>query len=109
MSKGTPVRSIRIGSDLWAVMNEVIGQVNERRKEQPYDVSAFVRAAVRDKIAHIMRSRKKGKGKPAPITDPLDQADEPIVLIEPGNLDEELLACGIPPNNYPDGLPQGRV
>lgn len=61
MSKGTPLIAVRIHPQLYAEMEATIERANLYRIEEAYDVSSFVRTAIREKIAHMKRSRRTRK------------------------------------------------
>jgi len=66
MSKGSKIVPVRIPDDLFVRMINQIGTTNERRKEEPFDVSSFIRQAIEDKLDHCSRSRcwRKKRGLP---------------------------------------------
>ena len=58
MSKGTGRHTFRIPDNIVDAMVATIHRVNLTRKEEPLDISEFVRLAVEEKIAHYDRARK---------------------------------------------------
>lgn len=59
MTKGNPKLITRVSAALLDEMREAIGRRNARTREEPWDMSAFVRCAIRDKLQHMKRSRRK--------------------------------------------------
>jgi len=57
-AEGSPRVILRIPQDLLSEMNEVIERRNAVTREEPWDMSAFIRTAIREKIAHVLRSRR---------------------------------------------------
>jgi len=57
MSKGSKVVPVRIPDELYIRMIAQIDKTNERRKEEEFDVSSFIRKAIEDKLDHANRSR----------------------------------------------------
>jgi len=57
MSKGSRIVPVRIPDDLFVRMLCQIEATNERRKQEPFDVSSFIRQALEDKLDHCSRSR----------------------------------------------------
>jgi hypothetical protein len=62
MSKGSPKIILRIPEELIDQIKDCVESANATRKDEPYDVSSWIRAAIAEKIAHTMRSRKQGSG-----------------------------------------------
>lgn len=63
MSKGTQVYSVRIPSELSSEISKTINRRNLFSKEGPWTFTDFILMAVREKLAHMERSRTKGKKK----------------------------------------------
>lgn len=62
MAKGNPIVLFRLTPDLLAEMDAAISMRNGHTALEPYDRSAFIRAAIREKLEHLKRSRKR-RGK----------------------------------------------
>lgn len=66
MTKGNPVLLVRVERELHEQITECIQRRNRRTREEPWDMSKFIRVAIRDKLAKMKRScRRYGKRKPA--------------------------------------------
>lgn len=61
MSAGTPVRAIRLSATLMAEIEITIARRNLWSREEPWNLSEFVRIAVTEKMKHMERSRQKRK------------------------------------------------
>lgn len=59
MTAGNPKIVVRIPPDLKRQMLEAIKSRNHRTREEPWELSDFVRIAIRDKLHHIQRSRRR--------------------------------------------------
>lgn len=57
MGKGSPVVQVRIPQAELNEIDSVIAKVNERRKEEPYDRSSFIRKCIQDGLKHLNRGR----------------------------------------------------
>jgi hypothetical protein len=57
MSKGSPLVIVRMPAKLIDEMDRVMHLANHRRRGEPLTRSTFVRAAVKEKLAHMHRSR----------------------------------------------------
>lgn len=57
MSIGSPRRTLRVPQKLVEEIEQAIDSANARRREQPYDWSAWALKAIREKLAHLARSR----------------------------------------------------
>ena len=57
MSKGTTVYSLRVPDPIIAQVEEAIHRRNHHSYEQPLDRSAFIVAAIREKLQKMARSR----------------------------------------------------
>lgn len=62
MTAGNPKMVVRFSADTLEQIDEAIKRRNARTREEPWDRSAFVRCAVRDKLHHMQRSRRR-KGR----------------------------------------------
>lgn len=60
MSKGSPVITLRIPQDMLDEMDSAIGSANWHSKIEPYRRASWIKAAIKQKLDHIKRS-KKGK------------------------------------------------
>ncbi len=67
MSKGNDIYKARLTRDLVAEVEVTIESRNRHSRNTPWDMSAFIRAAIREKLAHMARSR----GRRLPIADRL--------------------------------------
>lgn len=66
MSKGTKIITLRLPPGIEEDMDIQIEQRNEWTKDAPWNRTAFILAAIREKLAHMQRSRrKKGRGAKA--------------------------------------------
>lgn len=61
MSKGSPIVPIRIPAELLALVDEQIASSNTRRGDEPWTRSAFIIAAIKEKLDKMERSRKSKK------------------------------------------------
>lgn len=62
MSLGSPRRTLRVPQKLVEEIEQAIDSANARRREQPYDWSAWALKAIKEKLAHLQRSRgRKGR------------------------------------------------
>lgn len=59
MAEGSPRIIFRLPSNELDELHATIQKANYRRTEEPYDLSSFIRSAIREKIAKMARSRKK--------------------------------------------------
>lgn len=59
MAKGNPIVPLRIEPALLAEIDAAIASRNDHTALAPYDRSAFIRAAIREKLDHYKRSRRK--------------------------------------------------
>lgn len=57
MSHGNPIVKTRIPREMHQEMNDAIAKRNYYTREEPWDVSAFIRKAIREKLDHMRRSR----------------------------------------------------
>jgi len=82
MSKGTPIVPIRVNPILLRAMDAEIAKINKCWKVIPYNRTTFILSAIRERIKHLERSRKKRpKAKnildnPQSVGVPLEHADE---------------------------------
>lgn len=65
MTKGNTKLIFRVSAELLAAMKDAIGRRNRRSREEPWDMSGFVRCAIRDKLSHMNRSRRRGHARQA--------------------------------------------
>lgn len=61
MSKGNPIIPVRVEPLMLALVEEAITAANERRREAEYTVSEWIRQAIREKLAHLRRSKNRPK------------------------------------------------
>lgn len=59
MSKGHPRITLRVDQEDLEEIGLFLGSHNARTREAPWSVSDFIRAAIAEKIAHLIRSRRK--------------------------------------------------
>lgn len=57
MTKGNPKVIVRLSPEMRGEILEAIKRRNARTREEPWDLSAFIRTAIRDKLHHMQRSR----------------------------------------------------
>jgi hypothetical protein len=58
MSKGSPVRSVRLDDQLLRIVEQQIESRNMSTAEAEYGVSGFIAAAIREKLLKMARSRE---------------------------------------------------
>lgn len=63
MSKGNRIVPVRFSEDAYADMVKQIEDSNDRRSEEPWTVSEFIRIAIAEKLAKMERSRTSHKSK----------------------------------------------
>lgn len=68
MSRGNKILKLRVRPELLAEIESVISARNERSSGEAWDMSGFLRAAIREKLDKMARSRdgaarRKNKGK----------------------------------------------
>jgi hypothetical protein len=61
MSKGSRIVGIRVEADLEAAIETAIASANYHSRIEPHTLSSWIKAAIREKLAHIQRSKRKGK------------------------------------------------
>jgi hypothetical protein len=67
MSAGTRVYALRIDGGMMEDAEETISRRNEFTRREPWNFSDFLRAAIREKIAKMQRSRRNRSKAPKPI------------------------------------------
>ncbi len=113
MSKGTPVRSVRIDNDLWEqILRQVVSLKIWSPQPGQWTVSRFIEAACREKLAKMARSRNKQK--PMEVFDPSLAADaealEPMLeyaVTPPGGELRQGWLCETCMQVWEDNLPVG--
>lgn len=65
MSKGARFVGVRFPEEEWNAMLVEIARGEKFRADEPWTLSAFIRKAVKEKIAKAERSRASRKGKGA--------------------------------------------
>ena len=65
MSKGSQVVPVRIPMELLDLINAAIESRNDASPQEPMNLSSWIRAAVREKLRHLVRGRSKAKTMPA--------------------------------------------
>lgn len=63
MTEGNPKLLVRVPPELLQEICEIIARRNQRTREEPWDVSKFIRCAIRDKLHHMQRSRRSHRRK----------------------------------------------
>jgi len=58
MTKGNAKVIFRVPTAMLSEMREAIERHNRRTREEPWDLSTFVRNCIRDKLRHMKRSRR---------------------------------------------------
>jgi hypothetical protein len=61
MGRGTPITPLRLSEELLGRIREAIDSANERRTDEPYDLTGWIRQAIEEKLKHRKRGTKKGK------------------------------------------------
>lgn len=61
MSKGSKIVPVRIDDDMYAEMEQAIKARNQRTREEPWKMSAFIRYCVRAELKHMKRGRASGR------------------------------------------------
>lgn len=59
MSLGTPITCLRIPAELDAKIMAALDGANVNRVEEPYNKTTWILAAIREKLSHLERSRRK--------------------------------------------------
>lgn len=88
MSKGNPILKSRLPRSLLAELEALLRESHSTRALGPWDVSQFLRDAIREKIAKRERGRRRYGAKRSPSSDSLpispdgeiatDEADESV-------------------------------
>lgn len=68
---------VRVNDELLAQMQSAIARVNGKRTDEPFTVSSFIQAAIRDKLNHYNRSSKRRKTDEALPCQP-EASDDPF-------------------------------
>lgn len=61
MAKGNPIVPLRLNPKLIAIVDAAIASANVVRKEEPYTRSSWIKEAIRQKLSHLDRSKRKGR------------------------------------------------
>ncbi len=61
MSKGSPVRSVRLPEWLLRIVEQQIASRNQSTADAEYGVSGFIAAAIEEKLLKMARSRESGE------------------------------------------------
>lgn len=69
MSKGSPRVTLRIPDAELQQVLACIDRANEYRRGEPYDLTSWILAAIREKMAHGKRSRRSRKPRKAAMLD----------------------------------------
>ena len=66
--QGSPIVPVRFPPELLAEVQDVVKGSVHRRRAEAWDVSSFIRTAVRDKLDHMRRARAcyGGRKRPQP-------------------------------------------
>lgn len=59
MSAGTPITTLRIPTELKAIIEEKIESANRNRKLEPYNLTTWILVAINEKLKHLERSRSR--------------------------------------------------
>ncbi len=59
MSKGSQIAHVRLSKELFISIEQALRSANRTRIHAPYTQSEWVRQAIREKLNHLSRSRKK--------------------------------------------------
>lgn len=62
MAKGSPIIKTRVSPELLERIYTAIDMNNSRRKDEPYDLSGWLRQAIEERLAKLERSRGARKG-----------------------------------------------
>ena len=68
MSLGTDRYTFRLPKALMDVVAETIARRNDWTRNEPWDLSEFVRVALREKVKKMARSRRRVRRNRAPVT-----------------------------------------
>lgn len=77
MSKGSKIVPIRIPDELMKSIGEELKSRKDAGALRPISFSAWVRQAIKEKIAHAKRSRGKGR-KPQMVAVDFDETGAPL-------------------------------
>lgn len=58
MSRGSKVVHVRLDDARLKAVQSAIDSANHHTRDVPYDLSAWIRQAIDDKLAHLVRSRR---------------------------------------------------
>lgn len=53
------ILALRMDRELLEAIENAVNSANVSRREEPYTVSSWLRAAIREKLAHLRRSRTR--------------------------------------------------
>ncbi len=119
MSKGSPIVPVRILPDLLAEMDAEVARLNTRRAAEPWNRTAFIVAAINERLDKLSRGRGVKRHPPAMKPAPTVEAHTVPGLVEtsaptveahtvPG-LVEELVEQTVPAGGQEavEGTPQG--
>lgn len=59
MSSGSKIVPVRFPEPMLLALQVAMDKANETRKDEPYDMSSFIRHAVSEKLAKLHRGRRK--------------------------------------------------
>jgi|SRR5271168_1558725 len=91
MSLGSPRVTLRIPENLLEQIKETIDRNNLRARGEPWDTTSWIIDAIRDKLAHQDRGRKKHDRPRKQIKDPLGPTGRLADLLPAANASERLL------------------
>lgn len=62
MAKGNPIIKTRVTAELLERIYSAIDSNNANRRDEPYDLSGWLRQAIEERLAKLERSRRGKKG-----------------------------------------------
>lgn len=68
MSRGSKIVHVRLSQETIASIIDAVDSANQSRRGAPYDFSAWVRAAIAEKLSHLKRSRRRLAGNQTATT-----------------------------------------
>lgn len=77
MSKGNPIVKVRVPRDVLAEVNNAIDSHARRSSREPHTMSSWLLDAIKEKLAHIARSKKSSakRRRSETVAHPLDIPD----------------------------------
>lgn len=80
-SRGNPKILVRVTPDLLNQIRDAIASNNAFRADEPYDLSEWVRQAIRERLDKLKRSRKASKRKVKPVADQGEGQQPPAEVV----------------------------